>query len=74
MGVRVLDDLAPVRDVKLYHAIEVDPSVHLLWAHLVVHILDELFLVTQMHAPLADDLDPLPILKQGSISLMNFSW
>lgn len=45
------------------------PPVCLLWAHLAVHIHGELLLVTQVHAPLVDDLDPLPILKQGNCIL-----
>jgi hypothetical protein len=43
----------------------VNPLVHLLWAHLTIHIHDELLLVTQMHAPLIDNFDPLSHLKEG---------
>ncbi len=63
MGVCVLDNLALTRDVKLERAIEVHPPVRLLWAHLVVHIHDELHLATKVHAPLVHNLNPLPILR-----------
>jgi hypothetical protein len=66
MGVHMLNDLALTQDVELERAIEVCPPIHLLWAHLIVHIHDELFFVTHVHTPLVNDFDPLPILKQGS--------
>jgi hypothetical protein len=65
MGVHVFDDLAPMRDVKLECAVEVHPPIRLFWESFTVHIHDEFFLVTQVHAPLVDDLHPLPILRQG---------
>jgi hypothetical protein len=66
MGICVLDNLASTRDVKLDCAVEMSPSICLLWAHFTVHIHDELLLATQVHAPFVDDLDPMPILRQGS--------
>jgi hypothetical protein len=66
MGVRVFNNLASARNVELECAVEVSPLVYLLWAHLTVHIHDELLLATQVHTPLVDNLNPLPILKQGS--------
>jgi hypothetical protein len=63
MGVRVLDNLAPTRDVELECIVEVRPPVCFLWAHLTIHIHDELLLATQVHTPLVNDFDPLPILK-----------
>jgi hypothetical protein len=66
MGIRVFDNIASTRDVELERAVEVSPPVRLLWAHLTVHIHDELLLATQVHAPLVNDLNPLPILKQGN--------
>jgi hypothetical protein len=44
----------------------VSPPIHLLWAHFIIHIHDELLLAMQVHAPRVDDLNPLPILRQGS--------
>jgi hypothetical protein len=46
MGIRVLDNLVSTRDVKLERAIEVHPPICLLWAHLAIHIHDELLLAT----------------------------
>jgi hypothetical protein len=63
MAVHVLDHLAPTQDVKIERAIEVHPSIRLLWAHFTIHIHDELLLVMQVHTPLVDNLDPLPILR-----------
>jgi hypothetical protein len=45
MGIRVFDNLASAQDVKLERAIEVNPPVRLLWAHLAIHIHDELLSV-----------------------------
>jgi len=64
MGTR--DDLVRVQHVKLERVVKVCPPICLLWAHLAIHIHDELLLVTQVHAPLVDDFDPLSILKQGN--------
>jgi hypothetical protein len=69
MGVRVLDDHTLAQDVELECAIEMHPLVCLLWAHLAIHIHDDLLLMTQVHAPLVEDLDPLPILRQGNCIL-----
>lgn len=55
-----------IQDVELEHVVEVRPLVHFLWAHFIVHIHDELLLVTQVHASLVNNLNPLPILNQGS--------
>jgi hypothetical protein len=66
MGVGVFDNLASARDVELERGVEVSPPVHLLWAHLTVHIHDEFLLAMQVHAPLVDDFNPLPILRQGN--------
>ncbi len=63
MGVHVFNDLASAQDVKLECVVKVHPLVRLFWAHLAVHIHDELLLVMQVHTPLVDDLDPLPILR-----------
>jgi hypothetical protein len=63
MGVLVFDNLAPMQDGELERAIEVHSHVFLLWAHLAIHIHDELFLATHVDAPFVDDLNPLPILK-----------
>jgi hypothetical protein len=49
MGVCVLDDLALTQDVKLEHVVEVRLPVRFLWAHLVVHVHDEL-LPINVHA------------------------
>jgi hypothetical protein len=67
----------PARYVELECAIEECPSVHFFWAHLAVHIHDELLLAMQVHAPLIDDLNPLPILRWGSHVLddnVNMTW
>jgi len=61
MGVRVLDDLASTQ--KLVCVVKVHTLVCFLWAHLAVHIHDELLLVMQVHAPLVDDLNLLPISR-----------
>jgi len=66
MGVCVLDDLSSTRNVEVERVVEMHPPIHLLWAHLAVHIHDELLLATQVHAPLVDNFNPLPILKQGN--------
>ncbi len=66
MGIYVFDNLVSTRDVKLERAVKVNPPVHLLWEHLTVHIHDEVLLATQMHTPLVDDFNPLPILRQGN--------
>ncbi|CAM6028325.1 unnamed protein product [Sphagnum balticum] len=66
MGVRVFDNLASARDVELERGVEVSPVVRFPWAHLTIHIHDEFLLVMQVHAPLVDDFNPLPILRQGS--------
>jgi len=58
-----------VRDVELEHAVGVRPPVRVFWAHITIHIHDELFMAMQVHSPLVDDLDPLPILKQGNYIL-----
>ncbi len=44
MGIRVLDDLAPTRDVEIECAMEVCPPVRLFWAHRTSLIHDELLL------------------------------
>ncbi len=46
MAVHVFDHPAPTRDVKLERAIEVHPPIRHLWAHLTIHIHDELLLTT----------------------------
>jgi hypothetical protein len=69
MGICFLDDLAPVQDVELERVVEVRPLVCFLWAHLIVHIHDEFFLVMHVHAPLVNHFDPLPILRQGICDL-----
>jgi hypothetical protein len=66
MGVCVFDDLASTQNVEVECAVEMHPPIHLLWAHLTVHIHDELLLATQVHAPLVDNFNPLPILKQSN--------
>jgi hypothetical protein len=76
MGVHVFNNLALTRDVELERAVKVSPSVRLFWAHLAIHIHDELFLAMQVHKPLVDDLDPLPILRHGSriFDNVNLMW
>ncbi len=77
MGICVLDNLASTRDVELECTVEMSPSVCLLWAHVAIHIHDELLLATQVHAPFVDDRNPLPILRQGSRILddnVNLMW
>jgi hypothetical protein len=44
----------------------VHPPIRLFWANIAVHIDDELLLVTQVHAPLIKDLNPLRILREGN--------
>jgi hypothetical protein len=66
MGIRVFDDLMSTRDVELERAMEVCPLVHLFWAHFTILIRDKLFLAMQVHAPLVDNLNPIPILRQNS--------
>jgi hypothetical protein len=66
MGIRVLNIMVSVQDVEFKRIIKVRPLVRLLWAHLAIHIHDELLLVTQEHAPLVNDFNPLRILRQGN--------
>jgi hypothetical protein len=66
MGIRVFDDLASTRDVKLERVVDVSALVRFLWAHLAIHIHDELLLTTHVQTPLINDLDPLPMLRQGN--------
>ncbi len=66
MGVHMFDNFVLARDVELERGVEVSPPVRLFWAHLTIHIHDEFLLATQVHAPLVDDFNPLPILRQGS--------
>ncbi len=68
-GIYVLDDLALVQDVKLEHAVRVRPLICVFGAHFTIHIHDELLMATQVHSPLVDDFNPLPILKQGNCVL-----
>jgi hypothetical protein len=44
MQIYVLDDLAPTQDVELERVIEVHPLILFFWAHLAVHIHDELLM------------------------------
>jgi hypothetical protein len=48
MGIRVFNDLVLAQDVELERAVKLRPPICLLWAYLIVHIHDKLFLVTQV--------------------------
>ncbi len=63
MGIRVFDNLASTQDVKFERAVEVNPPVRLFWAHVAIHIHDELLSVMQVHTSFVYEFDPLPILR-----------